>query len=259
MGNFGVDAFGPWLSFEAQDDPLSLRASDGFVPNGLGPTRFAYGAPSASRGETVGLANWRPPGTPAVLQSQPRPWWLFGDETDPNTPWLHVRPPDPPGFRVAPDETVASGPTGNPTTLDFDRHAPSRGPASPFVGGPFAQHPWPLADRPADTQAGWSRPQGQGERPDSRSGLHWPWLRADATEELPGFRVPPDGSIAPGQTGDGGALGFDRQAPNVGPTVPFVGGPFTQQTVVVSPARARRGVGKSFRPSLAVASRRTNG
>jgi hypothetical protein len=36
--------------------------------------------------------------------------------------------------------------------------------------------------------------------------------------------------MAPGQTGNGGASGLDRQAPNVGPTVPFVGGPFAQQT-----------------------------
>ena len=122
MGNFRVDAFPPWLNFEAQDDPLRLRVSDASQPNGLGLTPFAYGVASGSGSETVGLANWKPSGTPAVLQSQPRPWWLFGDEPDPNTPWLHVRPPDgPPGFRVAPDGTLGSGPSGNRTALNLDQ------------------------------------------------------------------------------------------------------------------------------------------
>jgi hypothetical protein len=42
--------------------------------------------------------------------------------------------------------------------------------------------------------------------------------------------VAPDGSIAPSRTSNGGAPAFDRQAPNVDPTVPFVGGPVAQQT-----------------------------
>ena len=83
MGNFRVDTFGPWLSFEGQDDPL---ASDGFQPQSFGLTPFSYGATSESGGEAVGLSNWRPPGTPTVLESEPRPWWLFGHEPDPNTP-----------------------------------------------------------------------------------------------------------------------------------------------------------------------------
>ena len=228
MGNFGGNTFWPWLGFEAQDDPLSLLSSDGFQPNDRGPMQFQSGTTSGSRREVVGLANWRPPGTPAVLQSQPRPWWLFGDETDPNMPWLHVRPPEPPGFRVAPDGTVASGPTGNATALGFDRQASNAGPVSPFVSGPFAQRPSPLADQPADAQAGWSLPQGQGERPDSPSGL--PWLRADTTEEPPGFGVAPNDSIASSQTGNGATPRFDLQATNVGQTVPFVGAPFAQQT-----------------------------
>jgi hypothetical protein len=230
MGNFRFDTFPPWLSFEAQDDPLRLRVSAS-QPNGLGLTPFAYGAASGSGSETVGLANWRPPGTQAVPQSQPRPWWLFGDESDPNTPWLHVRPPDgPPGFHVAPDGTLGSGPAGNRTALSLDQQVSNVGPVSPFVGGPFAQHAWPLTDQPADTQTGWSRPPGRDEGPDGGSGPRWPWLRAEPTEEPPGVGLKPSGSIAPGQTGDGGALGLDRLAPNVGPTVPFVGGPFAQQT-----------------------------
>lgn len=214
MANFRVETFSPWLSFEAQDHPLRFRASGASQPGGLGLAPFANGAMSGSGGETIGLANWRPPGTPSVQQSQPRPWWLFGDEPDPNTPWLNARLPDgPPGFRVAPDGAVSSSATGNPTAVNLDRKVPNFGPASPFVGGPFVQHAWPPL------------PQGQDEGPDSRSGLRWPWLRAEATEEPPGFDVAPDGSIAPGQTGNGGAL-----APNVGPTVPIAGGPAAQQT-----------------------------
>lgn len=227
MGNFRLGTSGPWLSFEGQDDPL---ASDNPPPRSFGLTPFSYGAMSGSDSEGIGLSNWKPPGTPPVLRSEPRPWWLFGDEPDPNTPWLHVRPPDgPPGFRVAPDGTVASGPTGNRTTLGLDRQVPNVRPASPFVGGPFAQDAWPLTDKPGDTQAGWSRPLGQDEGPDSHRGLRWPWFRAEATEELPGVRVAPNGSVASDQTGNGDASGLDRLAPNVGPSGPFVGGQFAQQ------------------------------
>ena len=231
MGNFRVDTFSPWLSFEAQGDPLGFRAPDGFQPNGIGLTPLAYGATSGSGSEAVGLSSWRPPGTPTVPQSEPRPWWLFGSEPDPNTPWLHVRPPDgPPGFHVASDGSVASGLTGSRTGLGLDRQVPNVGEASPVVGGPLAQDAWPLTDQPADTQAGWSRPLGQGEGPDSRPGLRWPWLRDEAREEPPGFGVAPNGSIAPGHIGDGGALDRDRPAANVGPTASFVGGPFPQQS-----------------------------
>jgi hypothetical protein len=228
MGNFRVDTFSPWLGFEVQDEPRGLRASDGFH---LGLTPLADGATTGGSREVVGLSNWRPPGTSAVLQSEPRPWWLFGNELDPNTPWLYVRPPDgPPGFRVAPDGTVASGPEGNRTALGLDQQVSNVGPASPLVGGLLAQHPWPPTDQPADTQAGWFHPLGQGEGTDSRVGLHWPWLRAEATEEPTGLGVTPNGSIAPSQTGNGDALGLDWQASNVGPSVPFLGGPFAQQT-----------------------------
>jgi hypothetical protein len=229
MGNFRVDTFPPRLSFEAQDDPLRLRASDAFQHNGLGLTPLAYGATSGSGSETVGLANWRPPDTPAVQQSQPRPWWLFGDDPDPNTPWLHVRPPDgPPGFHVAPDGTLGSGPADNRPALSLDQQVSNVGPVLP--GGPFALHAWPLKDQPADTQTGWPRPPGRGEGPDGGSGPRWPWLRAEPTEGPPDFGLKPNGSIAPSQTGNRGALGLDRLAPNVGPTVPFVGGQFAQQT-----------------------------
>jgi hypothetical protein len=122
MGNFRVDTFSPWLGFEAQDDPLCLRAFDAFPHNGLGLTPLAYGATSGSGSETVGLASWRPSDTPAVSQSQPRPWWLFGDEPDRNTPWLRFRPPDgPPGFHVAPDGTPGSGPADNRPALSLDQ------------------------------------------------------------------------------------------------------------------------------------------
>jgi hypothetical protein len=36
MGNFRGDTFWPWLSFEVQDDPLRLDASDGSKLNGFG-------------------------------------------------------------------------------------------------------------------------------------------------------------------------------------------------------------------------------
>jgi hypothetical protein len=211
VGNFRVETFPPWLSFEAQDDPLGLRAPDGFQPSGIGLTPLAYGTTSGNGSEAVGLSNWKPPGTPTVRQSELRPWWLFGNEPDPNTPWLNVRAPDgSPGFRVAPDGSVASGSTGNRTALGLDPQVPAVGQASPVVGGPFAQHAWPMTDQPVDTQTGWSRFLGQSEGR--------------------GFEVAPNGSIAPGQTGNGGALGLDRQAANVGPLTPFVGGPFAQQT-----------------------------
>ena len=231
MGNFRVDTLWPWLSFEAQDDPLGLRSPPaGFQPSGFGLTPFAYGATPGIGSEAVGLSNWRPPGTSTVPPSEPRPWWLFGDEPDPNTPWLHVRPPDgPPGFRVAPDGTVASSPTGNGTALGLDRQVPNVGSASPLVGGPFAQHAWPPTDLLADAQSWRSRPPGQGEGPDGRPGPRWSWLRTEATEEPPGLRVTSDGSVVFGQTGNGTAFGLDRQAPDVGLTVPFNGGPFAQQ------------------------------
>src|SRR5688500_20136018 len=137
MGNFRVDTFSPWLRFEAQDDPLRLPASDAFQHNGPGLTPLAYGATSGSGSETVGPANWRPPDTPAVLQSQPRPWWLFGDEPDPNTPWLHARPPDcPPGFRVAPDGTLGSGPARHRPAISLAEPVADVGTVSHFGGGP---------------------------------------------------------------------------------------------------------------------------
>lgn len=124
-----------------------------------------------------------------------------------------------------PTGTLGSGPAGNRTALGLDQQVSNVGPVSPFVGGPFAQHAWLLTDQPADTQ--WSRPPGRGEGPDGGSGPRWPWLRAEPTEAPPGVGLKPNGSIAPGQTGNGGALGLDRLAPNVGSTV---GGPFAQQT-----------------------------
>ena len=89
MGNFRVDTFRLGLALNA-DDPLRLRTSDGLQPSGLGLTPFTNSATSGSGSETVGLSNWRPPDTPTVPQSQPRPWWLFGDEfrSEP-IPWPH--------------------------------------------------------------------------------------------------------------------------------------------------------------------------
>src|SRR6478736_6428082 len=72
VGNFRVETFPPWLSFEAQDDPLGLRAPDGFQPSGIGLTPLAYGTTSGNGSEAVGLSNWKPPGTPTVRQSELR-------------------------------------------------------------------------------------------------------------------------------------------------------------------------------------------
>ena len=133
-------------------------------------------------------------------------------------------------------------------------------PSFTFVGGPVRATRLG-SDGSTAGYADWvSRAPGRDEGPDGDSGPRWPWLRAEPTEEPPGLRIEPNGQSRPPDR-HGGALGLDRLAPNVGPTVPFVGGPFAQQLAADAAimrrnrgglaSQGKRRAGKSFRPSLA--------
>jgi hypothetical protein len=226
MSNFRVDSISPWLRFVSSGDPLRLREpSNGPQSSGFDLTSFGYGAMPADGGDAIGLSNWRPPNSPK--QSAPEPWYLVpqrigADEFkfDPNSPWLHVGPPDgPPGFRVAPDGTATSGQAGNGPA---GWSVPSVGPAPSFVSGLFAQQAPPLTEPPA-------RLPGPGEELYGRPGARWPWLRAESMGEPTGFQVGPDGPVTTGRAGNSTASTLGGPASNVGPAAPFAGGLFAQQ------------------------------
>ena len=229
MSNFRVDTRWPWLHFEPPTDSSGIRMhGNDSQSDGFDPLSFAYGATPAKSDEGVGLSNWRPPGALTGPQPEPRPWWLFGKEPDPTSPWLHVQPQDnPPGFRVAPNGSAASVPTGNGTAPSLGWNV---GPNASVVGRPFAHQSW-VTEPPEETQPLWLRVQGQGDRLEDQSDPRWPWLRAEPMDERPSLGAAPDVPVSPVETGNSTAFGFNWQTPDVGPTTPFAGGLFAQHDV----------------------------
>jgi hypothetical protein len=101
------------------------------------------------------------------------PFWRWLDSQSP--------PQDVPGFRVRPVDVAPVGELGlagwqPPAT--FAQSAPESAPS-------FTE---------AASQAWWARPTGPNNLFEGRSEAIWPWLR-EPTDDVPGFRLNPDGSV----------------------------------------------------------------
>lgn len=103
---------------------------------------------------------------------------------DPLSPWLRFRPPleDVPGFRVRPVDASSDGVPGlanwRPPTTPMAQPAPDSAPPATQAASP----PW------------WEQSTGPNTIAGGGSESQWPWLRAP-TDEVPGFRLNPDGSV----------------------------------------------------------------
>jgi hypothetical protein len=176
MSNFGFDPLSPWLRFRPPPEDLP-----GF---GVRPVDVASnGVP--------GLAGWKPPATPSA---QPAPdsappateagALMSNVGFDPLSPWLRFRPPqeDLPGFGVRPVDIAFDGVPGlagwQPTATAPAQPTPDNAPPAAEA----ASYPW------------WERSTGPNTIFEGGSEPHWPWLRAP-TDEVPGFRLNPDGSV----------------------------------------------------------------
>lgn len=110
---------------------------------------------------------------------------------DPLSPWLSFRPPPEhlPGFRVRSVDVASDDVPGlagwQPTATATAQPAPDN--ATPAAEA--ASYPW------------WEPSTGPNSVFEGGSEPHWPWLRAPA-DEVPGFRLNPDGSV---RTDDPGA------------------------------------------------------
>lgn len=103
---------------------------------------------------------------------------------DPLSPWLRFRQPpeDVPGFRVRPFDVSPADVPGlanwrPPTTPTAQPAADSAPPATEVASAPW----WEQSTGPNTIAGGGSESQ-------------WPWLRVP-TDEVPGFRLNPDGSV----------------------------------------------------------------
>ena len=109
---------------------------------------------------------------------------------DPLSPWLSFRPPleDLPGFRVRPVDVAPDGVPGlagwQPPATATAQPAPDNAPPAAEA----ASYPW------------WERSTGPNTVFEGGSEPHWPWLRAP-TDEVPGFRLNPDGSVRTDEPG----------------------------------------------------------
>ena len=109
---------------------------------------------------------------------------------DPLSPWLRFRPPleDLPGFRVRPVDVAPDGVPGlagwQPPATATAQPAPDNAPPAAEA----ASYPW------------WERSTGPNTVFEGGSEPHWPWLRAP-TDEVPGFRLNPDGSVRTDEPG----------------------------------------------------------
>jgi hypothetical protein len=183
MSNFGFDPLSPWLRFRPPPEDLpgfGVRPVD-VAPDGV-----------------LGLAGWQPPATPTA---QPAPdsappateagAFMPNIEFDPLSPWLSFQLPleDLPGFGGRPVDIASDGVPGlagwQPTATAPAQPAPDN--AAPAAEA--ASYPW------------WERSTGPNSVFEGGSEPHWPWLRAPA-DEVPGFRLNPDGSV---QTDEPGA------------------------------------------------------
>ena len=102
----------------------------------------------------------------------------------PLSPWLRFRPPpeDLPAFRVRPIDIAPDGLPGlarwQPPATPTAQPAPDSAPPDTEP----ASYPW------------WERSTGPNTVFEGGPEPHWPWLRAP-TDEVPGFRLNPDGSV----------------------------------------------------------------
>jgi len=103
---------------------------------------------------------------------------------DPFWRWLDSRPPpeDLPGFRVRP---VDVAPVGVPGLAGWQPPVTATAQPAP-ESAPFATE--------AASQPWWERPTGPNSVFEGGSETYWPWLRAP-TDDVPGFRLNPDGSV----------------------------------------------------------------
>lgn len=105
---------------------------------------------------------------------------MFDFGFGPSSPWLRPRSPleNLPGFRVRPVDAEPQGVAGlagwQPSTTPTAQPAPDSSPPATT----------------ATSSAWWEQPTGVDATSDEP---HWPWLRAPA-DEVPGFRLNPDGS-----------------------------------------------------------------
>jgi hypothetical protein len=104
---------------------------------------------------------------------------------DPLPPWLRLRPPleDLPGFRV---DIAFDGVPGLAGWQPMATAQPTPDNAPPAAEA--ASYPW------------WERSTGPNTVFEGGSEPHWPWLRAP-TDEGPGFRLNPDGSVRTDEPG----------------------------------------------------------
>lgn len=182
MSNFGFDPLSPWLRFRPPPEDLpgfGVRPVD-VAPDGV-----------------LGLAGWQPPATPTA---QPAPdsappatvagAFMPSIGFDPLSPWLSFRPPpeDLPGFRVRSVDVASDDVPGlagwQPTATATAQPAPDNAPPAAEA----ASYPW------------WERSTGPNSVFEGGSEPHWPWLRAPA-DEVPGFRLNPDGSVRTDEPG----------------------------------------------------------
>ena len=182
MSNFGFDPLSPWLRFRPPQEDLP-----GFA---VRPVDVEFnGVP--------GLLGWQPPATPTA---QPAPdsappateagALMSNVGFDPLSPWLRFRPPleELPGFGVRPVDVAPNGVPGlagwQPTATATAQPAPDNA----LPAAEAASYPW------------WERSTGPNTVFDGGSEPHWPWLRAPA-DEVPGFRLNPDGSVRTDEPG----------------------------------------------------------
>ncbi len=182
MSNFGFDPLSPWLRFRPPPEDLPgfrVRPVD-VAPDGV-----------------PGLAGWQPPATP---MPEPAPdsappateagAFMSNFGFDPLSPWLRFRPSpdDLPGFRVRPIDVAPDGLPGlarwQPPAAPTAQPAPDSAPPTTEP----ASYPW------------WERSTGPNTVFEGGSEPHWPWLRAP-TDEVPGFRLNPDGSVRTDEPG----------------------------------------------------------
>jgi hypothetical protein len=205
MSSFGFDPLSPWLRFRPLPEDLPgfrVRpvdvAPDG-VPGLAGwlPTLTDNAPPSTEAGAFMAnsgvdaVSPWlrfRPPTDDLPVPDNAMPGTEarairtnFG--SDAFSPWLRVRSPseDLPGFRVRPVDAAP----GVPGLAGWQPSATATAQPSPDSAPPAGgaeSYPW------------WERSTGPNTTFEGGSEPHWPWLRSP-TEEVPGFRLNPDGSV----------------------------------------------------------------
>lgn len=206
MSNFGFDPFWRWLG--PQSPPADLPG-------------FRVRPVDAAPVGVPGLHSWQPPATGAArvapddtlpgTEIASPPWWkhstgpsVLGRESQSYWPWLRAPTDEVPGFGLKPDGSVRMGEPGGNVRLMAGALAPVdvapvgvpglHGWQPPATGAARLAPDENLAGAETASPPWWERPAEPSNVLGGESQPHWPWLRAP-TDEVPGFRLNPDGSV----------------------------------------------------------------